>query len=517
MENIFANAEIEQINIFDVLKDMGKIKPCKKNYSSELPEKVKAVTGFISFSNFISFITDITGMNEIVIYKRDKWARYSDKPSEYFIYAKDSPAGTKFFGARWGDYLEETKIQIGVYRDGSKTLKGILIYVTEGGAAYEAKITFHIKDNYLENCFYIQNIEISKWKKAKLHAHSIECILNSSEADEILKRVNPYAYAFKEEFSVDKLNEVYTTDLLIAPQLEQLHKAGYGIAKEVRCALQGYEDSSVIEQFGRLTQPGKNMKEIFKTSKAVYTALKDCNKLSAWDIYRKMDKQGKISSENIKRAYNDGYSEKELNEINSILGFEYDGKKIFTWNSLLRYLERIDMYEAIDRYDGLILLKDYLSMCRQLEMKPRIDGDSLKREHDVTARTLRQKRDEIRAGKMVGVCEDNKRYDYSEHIYFGRCIRSYDDLIDEATQQHNCVASYADSIIAKRCYIFVVREVSNPARSLATVEITPSGEIRQKFLAYNRPIRNKALTEFIERLAKNFKDIKKNAIDMNVA
>ncbi len=73
------------------------------------------------------------------------------------------------------------------------------------------------------------------------------------------------------------------------------------------------------------------------------------------------------------------------------------------------------------------------------------------------------------------------------------------------------MASYADSIISKRSYIFVVREVSAPDKSLATVELTPQGDVRQKYLAYNRTIHNKALTDFIDRLSKNFKGVK-NAV-----
>ena len=512
--NIFVNTEATQINLFDVLKNMGQIKMVKKEYSSELPENVKSMTGTKSFSELAGFLKTTTGKSYVMIYKGNRYAHLSHSDPEYYDYTGESQRGSEL---RVADaYTKSASVMFNIcLHKGRDIYKSILQYATETGDVYEAEAVFKMKKNgYPATSYYIEgNVSISKWKKAKLHAHRITTVLNQEDVPEILKRVNPYAAEFIKHYNT--LNDI---DLLIAPQIEQLDKAGYSFVKQqVMVALTGYEDSASLEQFNRLCQPGKNMKEIFKTSKVVYTTLRGCDKLSIWDVYRKMDKQGKISADAIERAYNNNYSEKELNEFSTILGMEYDGKKIFTWDSLQKYIERIDMYEAIDRLEGLMLLKDYLSMCRQLEMKPRIDGDSLKREHDVTARTLRQKRDEIRAGKMVGVCEENKKYDYSEHIYFGRCIRSYDDLIDEASQQHNCVASYADRIIAKRSYIFVVREVSAPDKSLATVEITPSGKIYQKFLAYNTPILNKALTEFIERLAKNFKETKKNNVSVKVA
>ncbi len=480
----------------------------KHVYSDKLPEKIKAFTGLKTLLDIEELIKSYSGLSDTLLYKRNKYkSYYGTETCEYF--AKSGNLGNSVTYSAVPDPLHKNENNIiSVYRKRGGNFGGIFMYATEAGTVYEAEVEF-VCDNSGSlfgrgEHFTLKYALISKWKKARLHTNMITTVINEKQAHETLERINPYGLEFEQKHPVLK-----DINMLVAPELEQLEKAGYALTQSVLSALDTSEDNSIHEQFSRLCQPGKNMKQIFKTSKAVYTVLKNCTSLSTWDIYRKLDKQGKINAENIERAYANNYYEKELNEISNILNQEYNGKKIFNWDSLQKYLERIDMYEAIDRFDGLLLLRDYLNMCSQLDMKPRVDGDSLKREHDVTARTLRQKRDEIRAGKMVGICKENEKYDYSEHIYMGRCIRDYDDLIDEATQQHNCVASYADSIIAKRCYIFVVREVSNPGRSLATVELTPNGEIRQKLLAYNRPIHNKALTEFIDRLAGNFKAVRK--------
>ena len=90
--------------------------------------------------------------------------------------------------------------------------------------------------------------------------------------------------------------------------------------------------------------------------------------------------------------------------------------------------------------------------------------------------------------------------DYQDGKYLIRAIRDYDDLLDEAKQQHNCVASYSNAIGERRSLIYVMRAVSNPRRSIATVEIDPQESvIRQRFLAYNQPIREKEKTEFLDR------------------
>ncbi len=506
----------EQISLFDYVQSKEKAKTKSRKRGSDLPEKVRNFIGDKSSKDLSHFLSDFSGNKEILLVMHPGSRSWDDT---YNMVLLNDNVTKETFVPKDGLLLDD-KNCLNILHDSGYSYIGYLLYVTDSGDVYESEVTITGKEHWDHNAyrripdrFVLDYMSLGSWKKAKLHPHEAVTIVNEKDVDVIFNKVNPYgAQYLQDHLSKKPESNLCAVDLMIAPQIEQLDKAGYKFVDTLIYALDVHSiEVTAITQFQRLCQPGKNMKEIFKTSKAVYTTLKDCKDLCTWDIYRKMDKQGKIDASNIQRIYLAGYSERDLNDMSAILNRQYNGKKIFTWDSLQKYLERIDMYEAISKWEGLTLLKDYLQMCEQLEMKPRIDGDSLKREHDVTARTLRQKHDEIRAKKMEEICEENKKYDYSEHIYFGRCVRSYDDLIDEATQQHNCVASYADSITNEHCYIFVVREVASPDKSLATVEITPDGEIRQKFLAYNRPIRNKSLTEFIDRLTKNFLSVKKNS------
>jgi len=189
-----------------------------------------------------------------------------------------------------------------------------------------------------------------------------------------------------------------------------------------------------------------------------------------------------------------------LEKCCSILGKTYEGKPVFTWKSLMTYLRRVDTFEAIPTEEAIQLLADYLTMCNTLGMKPRTDADSLKREHDVAARNCRLRRDERTAERMKGTCEKMKRFDYEENVFMVRGIRDYEDLLDEANQQHNCVASYSNRIASGSTYVYVMREKAAPERSLITIELSPDGRtVRQKYLASNRPIHNKAQSDFIDR------------------
>ncbi len=500
METIFQDTEAQQIDLFEILKNSGKITVAKKEYSDKLPEYIKKFTGNKSYEELSDFISQFSEKKELVLKRKLRW----QANKEYLKFMK---------GTECDKYLLVHDIcsyqfnYLNVSLKGRGTFTAMLFFITEAGVVYESEVELDSERQYgcQGNDWYkAGDIKVSAWRKAKLHIRANQNILNGSETEEILERVNKYGAEWV------KIKDAFEPfDILVAPQLEQLNKAGYVFATDkLSCSLEGLNEDSTLQAFNRLTQPGKNMKEIFKTSKMVYTTLKDERELTTWDLFRKMDKQGKLTKDSIEQVYNNRYSEKELKQLSDILGRKYKGKQVFSFDQLQRYLDRLDMYEALSKREALMLISDYLLACEQLDIRPRTDSDSLKREHDVTARILRQKRDEVRAEKMVGVCEKNRMYDYNEHVFFGRAIRGYDDLIDEATQQANCVASYADRIIKNQSLIFVVRSASEPDKSLATVELNPNcTQIRQKYLAHNMPIRNKALTDFIERFRKNCREV----------
>lgn len=321
------------------------------------------------------------------------------------------------------------------------------------GIAYLLKITMELVDKNNKNNLVFR-MKYGTWQLCKILIPDMNFLTSKEDMNKEINNYLPYASDIIRE------NNYHPEYFIIAPQLEQLYKAGYkAFVDEVEACYRydycGRSNSSGLDYFNRLTQPGKNLKEIFKTNKVVYTTLKGYKDLRIWDMYRKLMKQRTISIETFEHIVNQGFTQKQLDKVYQILGRQYRGKTIFTFDSLNQYLDRLNMYEAIDKDEALQLLCDYLRMCMQLNMQPRIDGDSLKREHDVTARILREKHDEIMAKKMNGACEHLKKYDYDKEgeIYFIRGIRDYDDLMDEAQQQHNCVAGYASQIISKRSYI----------------------------------------------------------------
>lgn len=329
---------------------------------------------------------------------------------------------------------------------------------------------------------------------------------------EILERIrcnNPYAYQYVCDCGVNPA--VYC----MAPQIEQLDKMGFRFLRKFANAPRSYHEAryvskSEVDAFNRLIQRGTDPKSIFRVPKSVYMGMINESNIMAWDAMRKMVKKGKVSESAVR--WMAGYSAKELDLFNSVLNRTYKGKPVFSAESLSNYLGKIDMFEAIGREEGLQLLLDYLRGCEVLEVKPRIDSDSLKREHDVMARNVRQYRDKAMAALMQEKCDELQAYNYREGVFFARAISSYDDLLDEATQQHNCVASYARGIAKGRTLIFVVRKCNAPEKSFITLELDPKDlHVRQKEVACNQPVRNKAASDFISRFQRHCVHVRETA------
>ncbi len=388
-----------------------------------------------------------------------------------------------------------------------------LIHLSKEGEAFYIPVEFKFKEtdvycgNWNDNykTAKVLSIKVGKAGQIKKFMTNALFVQNHEEIKQIILASKPYLEQYLNQ------KEVSIHSYILAPWLEILHKADFTFALLFIEREPENISSDEIVLLNRLAGPGTKPKTIFKTERCVYECLKHCGNLNTWDVYRRLAKTGKINKDTIRQVYERNFNERELNQINSILAKEHNGKKVFSWESLINYLGRLDMYEAIDAREALVLLQDYLSMCSQLGMEPRIDGDSLKREHDIAARLIRQRRDDKEKLKMEKHEEEVRkqieegksrlsRCDYSEGVYTVKRITDYDDLIDEARQQHNCVASYTDRITSDESVVCTLRETKNPSQSLVTIELSPDLKtIRQKYLAYNQQIRNKSITEFIER------------------
>lgn len=389
---------------------------------------------------------------------------------------------------------------------------------TETGLSYGGRCSRYNGEDYT---YRIKSFSFGRWKRATLDPSMILC--GNIKPEDV---ITPYQKEFCEKKNADPFT------LLCVPILEQLVKSGFAFADDSHLlnmcnqnkngiTFNRKTDTSAIpDLFNRLISNEKDLgklKKYFKCSWALCDVLKGESSLEVWDRFRKMEKKGTLKKDDFLSAYTHNFDKNDFECLSSVLNKTdvRTGMHVFTFSSLMNYLDRINMYEAISAREGLPLINDYLRMCSLLGISPKTDSDSLKREHDVTARNYgilaRSFERESNNKKLRKAYERNKVFDYQEKEFFARCPRDFEDLFDEAQQQDNCVASYVGSIFAGRSLVFIVRSVHTPQKSLATVELSPDGDIRQRLLSHNRKITNNALLGFTSRLADHVRSINKGA------
>lgn len=174
-------------------------------------------------------------------------------------------------------------------------------------------------------------------------------------------------------------------------------------------------------------------------------------------------------------------------------------------NTFLEYITIGFLRQGITSIDGYIFdtYRDYLNM--EKEMYGKIKNKypkALKTEHDIVARKHRywsQYKDDL-------TCFDNnektKGWEYKNKKYCIIAPQCSADVLDEAIQQNNCVASYIDKIAKGKTNILFMRLVSSPEESLVTIEVNQNNEICQVY-AYNNTVTSKEENKFIEQWAKD--------------
>lgn len=394
--------------------------------------------------------------------------------------------------------LQGTNISFGGTR-----YKVTLLYFDDDGSAWINNLTMESTVSYGSIRYgYIKTPQINadftvaldEWKKITRYTQYNSTIQSKNEILKIAEKCVPYAieYANEKEFCIE--------DMLMAPYLEILSKAGYAIADSILHKQR--IGKSEYEAFGRLCKPGNNPKEIFRVSPLVYKTLRKETDISKWDSIRKLESKTLITKEMMQLIAEPAY-QYHFTEICEILKAQYDGKQVFTPRSLMKYLERLNAYEAIEADEAFPLIKDYLSLCKTAGKKPIITGDSLKREHDVTLRLCREVKSEKYANDIRRRGKELEDKSYQEANYFIRPITDFDDLLDESMQQGNCLAAVYPAYIASGyASIFVMRETRHPNKSLATVELRSDGTLGQHYLSHNRQMTNKAQLDFLKRWLK---------------
>lgn len=347
--------------------------------------------------------------------------------------------------------------------------------------------------------------------------HNPYCAINEYLEYYLNKKENAMTYGWR-WYRYNKPTEnallEYAVLYLQYPQIEQLVKCGL---QEI--VLNWANDSSPLYQ--RSFKKGNNINEITKLPKFAWQSLKNkgISDIKIWNELRVWIQKDNLTKDQLDTVLNLNITEAQtIKLIRGILNSEYDGKKLYTLDSLLNYLERVDMYQAINTNDSIVILRDYIRMALECGVKPLTDSNSLKREHDVVMRNyhilMKEKRQEFQ--DSLGECfadrgEELSKYEFSNTELIVISPKCIDDLIKEGSNNHNCVASYFENFAKGQSNIFFIRKKDAPDDSYITIELNSDfSKIKQAFYSSNREITNQNDLYFINSWIEHNKQINKS-------
>lgn len=154
----------------------------------------------------------------------------------------------------------------------------------------------------------------------------------------------------------------------------------------------------------------------------------------------------------------------DLNNVLSLLKNSYKIKDLY------EYCLRADDYQAIPISETLMLLKDYVDIAKDMDIKVNKYPSSLKKSHDLLAREYKIALDSKQQEIFRKRYEENKHLEYSDKNYSLILPQKAEDLIAEGKNLNHCVASYTKKVLERQCLILFLRKNDNIKESYFTIE-----------------------------------------------
>lgn len=119
--------------------------------------------------------------------------------------------------------------------------------------------------------------------------------------------------------------------------------------------------------------------------------------------------------------------------------------------------------------------RDYLDLVKKLKLnmkdKTILYPKNIKKAHDKALKEYTEKKDILLNNSIIKKYKSLKCNIFEDKKYIIFPAENMDALIDESSQQNNCVRTYADRIASGKCDIYFMRLVSDQNKSLVTIEV----------------------------------------------
>jgi hypothetical protein len=217
------------------------------------------------------------------------------------------------------------------------------------------------------------------------------------------------------------------------------------------------------------------------------------------------------------RAYQRLYMEEEsmtYDKYRTMLAYRLDLSRMIyikqthnvSFDKIMAYMNSVYDHQCIVHRAALTEWYDYLIMAKKLSMdltqKSLMFPASLKKEHDIAVFAYNALKQEVDAKKFAETAAINKKkYEYSRGEFMVVIPQTPEDIIEEATKQHNCLRSYIERVRDGTTTVAFIRRKMDPRESYVSVEIYED-RLAQVKLAYNKNPNDEALNEFIEHWCK---------------
>ena len=128
--------------------------------------------------------------------------------------------------------------------------------------------------------------------------------------------------------------------------------------------------------------------------------------------------------------------------------------------------------------------KDYLSMAKRLKLnlkdKSILYPKHIKFAHDKALKEYLQQKDNLLNNSIRKRFKQLKCNEFKNNKYVIFPVKDFESLVDESSQQNNCVRTYAERIADGECDIYFMRLVKDTAHSLVTVEVKENKVVQKR-------------------------------------
>lgn len=165
-------------------------------------------------------------------------------------------------------------------------------------------------------------------------------------------------------------------------------------------------------------------------------------------------------------------SKLKIKNIDMIKYFDKFGYKL---KELLEYCKPLDLYKYKLNPKNAYEYLDYLKFAKELgfdiKNKKYLYPKNMLKKHDEYMNQIEINKNNQIEKKIKSKYKKLLKNRYEDKKYIIVPAQSIQSLIDESSQQNNCVKTYAERIAENKCDIYFMRLLSNPNKSLVTIEV----------------------------------------------